>query len=113
MRNTFEITGGNFQAEVLNSDLPVLVDFGADWCPPCKMLEPIVDEIAAAYAGQMRVGSLNVDDYPELQQRYGIMGLPTLILFQGGEPVKFMVGYQPKQRLESQIKPHLSPVTNG
>ncbi|MCA0454775.1 MAG: thioredoxin [Chloroflexi bacterium] len=113
MHNTIDITNGNFQASVLESDLPVLVDFGADWCPPCKMLEPIVDEIAAAYQGQMRVVSINVDYHPDIQQQYGIMGLPTLILFQGGEPVKVMVGYQPRQKLEAQIKPYLNPVTGG
>ncbi len=112
MHNTIEITGSNFQAQVLDSELPVLVDFGADWCPPCRMLEPIVDQIADAYANQLRVGSLNVDNYPELQERYGIMGLPTLILFQKGEPVRHIIGYQPRQRIESQIKPYLDPVPN-
>jgi thioredoxin 1 len=113
MRNTIELTGDNFQAQVLDSDMPVLVDFGADWCPPCRMLEPIVDQLAAEYASQMRVGSFDVDAFPEIQQRYGIMGLPTLILFQKGEPVRFMVGYQPRQRIESQIKPFLDPVTSS
>ena len=111
MRNTIELTGQNFQAQVLNAELPVLVDFGADWCPPCRMLEPVVDDIAAAYAGQMRVASLNVDHDPELQMRYGIMGLPTLILFHKGEPVHYMIGYQPRQRIEAQIKPFLQQVT--
>lgn len=110
MHKTIEITTANFQSQVLNSELPVLVDFGADWCPPCRMLEPVVDDIAEAYAGQLRVGSLNVDNHPELQERYGVMGLPTLILFQRGEPVHTMVGYQPRQRLESQIKPYLTNV---
>jgi thioredoxin 1 len=113
MHNTIELTGSNFQAQVLDSDLPVLVDFGADWCPPCRMLEPIVDQIAVAYTDKMRVGSLNVDNYPELQERYGIMGLPTLILFQNGQPVHHMIGYQPRQRLEAQINAHLTPVANG
>jgi thioredoxin 1 len=112
MHHTIELTASNFQTEVLDSELPVLVDFGADWCPPCRMLEPIVDQMAVDYAGQMRVGSFDVDTYPEIQTRYGIMGLPTLILFQKGEPVRFMVGYQPRQRLESQIKPLLNPVTS-
>ncbi len=110
MRNAVELSSSNFQAQVLDSELPVLVDFGADWCPPCRMLEPIVDEIASTYANQLRVCSLNVDNYPELQQQYGIMGLPTLILFQKGEPVRYIVGYQPRQRLESQIKQHLNLV---
>ncbi len=113
MHNTIEITSDNFQSLVLDSELPVLVDFGADWCPPCRMLEPIVDQIALDYAGKIRVGSLNADLNPDLQIRYGVMGLPTLILFQKGEPVHFMVGYQPRQRLEAQIKQHLEMVTSG
>jgi thioredoxin 1 len=108
----FEITDENFQSWVLDSPLPVLVDFGADWCPPCRMLEPIVDQIANTYSGQLRVGSLNVDDYPEFQYEYGVMGLPTLILFQNGKPVQRMVGFQPRQRLEAQITPFLQEATN-
>ncbi|MBI1279805.1 MAG: thioredoxin [Anaerolineaceae bacterium] len=111
--NIVELNSSNFQSLVLDAELPVLVDFGADWCPPCRMLEPIVDQIADAYAGQMRVGSVNADDYPDLQIRYGVMGLPTLILFQNGEPIHHMIGYQPRQRIEAQIKPLLTPVTNG
>ena len=88
MHNVVELTRSNFQSQVIESTLPVLVDFSADWCPPCRMLEPIVDDIAGAYADQLRVGSLDVDAYPELQERYGVMGLPTLILFQKGEPVR-------------------------
>jgi thioredoxin 1 len=112
-KNIVELTSSNFQAQVLDAQQPVLVDFGADWCPPCRMLEPIVDQIADAYVGQMRVGSVNADDYPDLQERYGVMGLPTLILFQNGEPTKYMIGYQPRQRIESQINPLLAPVTNS
>ena len=112
MRNAVEISTSDFQSKVLDSELPVLVDFGADWCPPCRMLEPIVDQIAADYQGQMRVYSFDADTDPEMQMRYGIMGLPTLILFQKGEPVRFIVGYQPRQRIESQIKPFLDPVTS-
>lgn len=113
MRNAIEFTSSNFQEQVLDAELPVLVDFGAAWCPPCRMLEPIVDQLAEAYAGQMRVGSFDVDTFPEIQERYGIMGLPTLILFQNGEPVHYMIGYQPRQRIESQLKAHLQPVTNS
>jgi len=112
MRNAVELTTSDFQSKVLDSELPVLVDFGADWCPPCRMLEPIVDQIAADYQGQMHVFSFDADTDPDMQTRYGIMGLPTLILFQKGEPVRFMVGYQPRQRIESQIRPFLTPVAN-
>jgi thioredoxin 1 len=103
----FEITSENFQETVLHSDVPVLVDFTADWCPPCKMIAPLVDELAHKYQGKLAVGSLDVDAHPDLQYRYGVMGLPTLVLFQKGEPVKRIVGYQPRERLESQITPYL------
>ena len=112
MHNVVEVTGSTFQSQVLDSQLPVLVDFGADWCPPCHMLEPIVDQLAVDYAAKMRVVSVNVDAHPELQERYGIMGLPTLILFQNGQPVHHMMGYQPRQRLESHLAPYLSAVPN-
>jgi len=103
-----ELTTDNFQEQVIESSIPVLVDFTADWCPPCKMLAPIVADIARAYEGQLRVASIDVDNYPDFQEQYGIMGLPTLLLFQDGEPVKRMVGFQPRQKIELQIKPYLN-----
>lgn len=106
--NIFEVTADNFQAEVLDAALPVLVDFTADWCPPCKMLAPVVDAIAGAYTDKMRVGSIDVDAHPELQHQFGVMGIPTLILFQGGVPVKRIVGYQPRQKIEGQLAEHLA-----
>jgi thioredoxin 1 len=108
-QQVFEVTSANFQAEVLESALPVLVEFGADWCPPCKMIEPLVAEIARKYAGQLRVGTLDSDLHPDVIQEYGVMGLPTLILFRNGAAVKRMVGYQPRERLEAQLVPHLQP----
>lgn len=108
MRNTIEITTANIEMEVLNSDCPVLVEFGADWCPPCRMLEPVMDELAAHYAGQLCVGTVDVDAHPELQERYSIMGLPTLILFAKGKAIHTMLGYQTRQRIEAHIKPHLT-----
>lgn len=106
-KHTFEVTTANFQTTVLESALPVLVDFGADWCPPCKMLAPIVDQLAQKYTDGLRVGAVDVDEYPELQQRFGVMGLPTLILFQQGEPVKRLTGYRPGERLEAELAPYL------
>ncbi len=103
----FEITSSNFQETVLQSPLPVLVDFTADWCPPCRMIAPFVGELARKYAGKLAVGSLDADAHPDIQQRYGVMGLPTLILFRNGEPVKRIVGFQPFARLEAQIMPYL------
>jgi len=104
---TFEVTRDNFQEQVLNSALPVLVEFGADWCPPCKMLAPTVHALATKYADKLHVGIIDSDEHPEYVQRYGVMGLPTLILFQNGKPVQRMVGYQPSARIEAQILPYL------
>jgi thioredoxin 1 len=108
-KNTFEVTTENFQEGVLASTLPVLVDFTADWCPPCKMLDPIVDEIARKYAGQLSVGSVDSDIHPDLTQEYGVMGLPTLILFQNGQPVERIVGFTPRDKIEAKLMPYLQP----
>jgi thioredoxin 1 len=107
----FEITENNFESQVLQSPLPVLVDFTAEWCPPCKMIAPFVESLAQQYTGRLVVGSLDADLYPDIQQRYGVMGLPTLILFQDGTPVKRIVGFQPRERLEAQILPFLPIVS--
>ncbi|MBC7869262.1 MAG: thioredoxin [Chitinophagaceae bacterium] len=105
---TFEVTETNFQTEVLNSETPVLVDFWASWCGPCKMIAPIVDEIAGEYEGKITVGKLDADAHQEVLMRYGIMGIPTLILFKQGEPVVRITGYQPKDKIVSKLQPHLS-----
>jgi len=105
---TFEVTTDNFENEVLNSEQPVLVDFWAEWCGPCKMIAPIVDELATEYDGQLRVGKLDADEHGELMTRYGIMGIPTLLLFKGGEVVQRIVGYKPKGTIENDITPHLN-----
>ncbi len=105
---TFEVTETNFQTEVLNSETPVLVDFWASWCGPCKMIAPIVDEIAGEYEGKITVGKLDADAHQEVLMRYGIMGIPTLILFKQGEPVVRITGYQPKEKIVSKLQPHLS-----
>jgi thioredoxin 1 len=111
VRATFEVTAANFNDQVLAAKEPVLVEFGAEWCPPCKMLAPTIYALAAKYEGRLHVGLIDADDYPEYVQRYGVMGLPTLILFQNGEPIKRMVGYQPRERIEAQIVPYLQPDT--
>jgi thioredoxin 1 len=105
---TFEVTQGNFQREVLSSAQPVLVDFTADWCPPCKMLDPFVDQIAEEYQGKIRVGKLDTDAHPDLTVDCGVMGLPTLILFKDGKPVERITGYQPKGKIETKIVPYLA-----
>lgn len=104
---TFEVNEGNFQTEVLNSSKPVLVDFWAEWCGPCKMIAPLVDQIAEEYDGKIRVGKLDTDAFQEVLMRYNVMGIPTLILFKNGEPVERITGYQPKDRITSKLAPHL------
>ena len=104
---TFEANDGNFQSSVLESDTPVLVDFWADWCPPCKMLAPMVSQIAADYDGKLRVAKLNADFNPDVVMRYKVMSLPTLLLFKQGNVVEMMVGYQPKEKITNKLVPHL------
>lgn len=108
--HVFEVTHDNFEKEVLQSSLPVLVDFTADWCPPCKMLAPVVEELAEKYQAQLRVGSLNGDLYPEFTEIFDVYGFPTLILFQDGKPVERMVGFAPRHKIESKLTPHLNMV---
>jgi thioredoxin 1 len=88
-----DLETGTFEAEVLRAAGPVLVDFSADWCPPCRMIEPVVDELATTLAGRLTVGRLDVDRDPEISIRYGVLGMPTLILFAGGRPVDRLVGF--------------------
>src|SRR5438105_13856137 len=107
---TFEVTQGNFQEQVLNPSLPVLVDFWATWCPPCKMIEPHVEEIARKYEGQLLVGKVDVDNFPEIQDLYEVWGIPTQILFQNGQPVQRIVGFKTRDRLEADILPYLNLV---
>ena len=99
-----EITEDNFQRNVLESDVPVLVDFWAAWCAPCNMLTPIVEEIASDYEGKLSVGKVDADVHPGLTQKYSVMGLPTLLLFKAGEPVERITGYQPKGKIVKQIE---------
>ncbi len=97
------LTDQNFSAELAKSPVPVLVDFWATWCPPCKMLSPIVEEIAEEYQGKLTVGTMDVDQNPHTATQFGIMSIPTLIVFKNGQPVKQMVGYQPKESLAKKI----------
>ncbi len=106
-QHTFEVTDTNFQDEVLKSGTPVLVDFWAEWCGPCKMIEPLVDELAKKYEGKLRVGKMDVDSEPGVAESFGIQGIPTLILFKNGQPVQQIVGFRSKDQLDAAVAPHL------
>ncbi|MER6579801.1 thioredoxin [Nonomuraea sp. NPDC048881] len=95
------LTTDNFEEQVLKSDKPVLVDFWAEWCPPCRMVAPVLDEIEAEHG--LAIGKLNTDENPEIMSRYGVMGLPTLLLFENGEPVRQIVGARPKRLLVQEL----------
>lgn len=97
------ITDGSFEEEVLQSDLPVLVDFGAAWCTPCKMIEPAVEEIASEYQGKVKVGKIDVDSNPEVAAAYGVRGLPSLLFFKNGEVVDKIVGAVPKSAITQKL----------
>jgi thioredoxin 1 len=100
------LTGENFDILALSAEKPVLVEFWADWCPPCKMIAPILDEISTEYADRLTVAKINGDDHPEIVTRYGVMGFPTIILFRDGEPVQRIVGAKPKRLLLRDLADH-------
>jgi thioredoxin 1 len=108
MAKPFAVTDETFQTEVLGADLPVLVDFWADWCGPCRMIAPSVSQIAEEYDGSIKVAKVDVDDNPAIPGRYGIVGIPTVMLFKNGEVVERIVGALPKDRILAQILPHLN-----
>ena len=107
MAKPLDVTDADFQKEVLESDLPVLVDFWADWCHPCRMIAPSVKEIASEQEGLLKVAKIDVDENPTVPGRYRVIGIPTLMLFKGGQIVERIVGAQPKERILAQIMPHL------
>ena len=96
---TIELTSENFDAEVLQSEQPVLVDFWAEWCAPCRMLAPTIEEIAESYSGRLKVGKLNVDQHGDVAMRYGIRGIPTVLLFDNGDVQEQMVGAGSKDHI--------------
>lgn len=97
------VTDANFQKEVLQSDKPILVDFWAVWCGPCRMQDPILEEVAKAVEGKAKIGKLNVDENPHSAQQYGVMSIPTLIVFKGGTVVKQFIGVQSKETLLGEL----------
>jgi thioredoxin 1 len=107
MSSAASVTDASFEQEVLQSNQPVLVDFWAPWCGPCRMVAPIVDEIAKDFAGQIKVFKLNTDENPNIASQYGIRSIPTLMIFKGGEKVDTVVGAVPKTTLSSTISKYL------
>ena len=99
-----KFTSANFDAEVLKSDMPVVVDFFATWCGPCKMMAPVIETLASEYDGKVKIGKLDVDENSDIAAKYGVMSIPTIILFKNGEAVKKTVGVQNKAVLENAIK---------
>lgn len=105
--NTTAATDSSFETDVLNSDSPVLVDFWAEWCGPCKMITPAIDEIAAEYKGKLKVVKVNIDENPQTPSNYAVRGIPTLILFKDGKPAATKVGAAPKSQLKDWVKSSL------
>ena len=101
------VTESDFQNQVLDADKPVLVDFTAGWCQPCKMIEPIVKQLAQDWDGKVKVVKLDADENPNIMTKYGVLGIPTLMLFKSGEVKERMTVYQPKEKLVTKITPHI------
>jgi len=102
-----EVNDSNFQPEVINSDLPVLVDFWAPWCGPCRMIATAIDEISKEYSGKLKICKLNVDDAPNTASRYQVMAIPTIIIFKGGNEAGRLIGALPKSEIENKLKQFL------
>ena len=104
MSTEVTITNGNFEEEVLKSDTPVIVDFWAEWCTPCRMIAPALEELSSDYDGKIKVAKVNVDEEGDLAMKYNVVSIPTLLLFKGGEMVKQQIGAVPKGKIEAMFK---------
>ena len=104
MGDILEVSDDNFEAEIVNSEIPSMVDFWAEWCGPCKKVGPVVEELAAEYAGKIKIAKMDVDSNRQTPGKFGIRNIPTLILFKGGEVVNTIVGAQPKTAIEEELK---------
>lgn len=106
--HTLTFTDSDFDSEVLNSEQPVLVDFWATWCGPCRQMAPVIDSLAEKYAGKVKIGKLDVDLNPSAAQRFNVRGIPTMLLFKAGQPVEQIVGAVPEGRLADRLDAHVA-----
>ena len=104
MADLVQITADNFETEVAQSEHPVLIDFWAEWCGPCRMVEPVVESVAEKYTGRLKVGRINVDEEGELAAKFGIRSIPSLMFFKGGEVAEMVVGFQPEERFTKVVE---------
>lgn len=108
MADLIHVDEGTFETEVLNSSEPVLVDFSAVWCQPCKMLDPVVKQLAGEWDGKVKVVKIDADENPNLVMKYGVMGIPTLLFIKGGEVKERVTGFMPKEKLSAKFSPHFN-----
>jgi thioredoxin 1 len=104
MSDIFQVTDDNFEAEIVKSDIPAMVDFWAEWCGPCRMVGPVVEELANQYKGKVKIGKMDVDKNRQTPAKFAIRNIPTLILFKGGQVAQTIVGAQPKSYIEGELK---------
>ncbi len=104
MSDIFQVTDDNFESEIMKSDLPAMVDFWAEWCGPCRMVGPVVEELANQYKGKVKIGKMDVDKNRQTPAKFGIRNIPTLILFKGGQVAQTIIGAQPKSYIEGELK---------